>query len=76
VDPAYGVPSVFFGIPAWMEAAMVLPWLAALLAVLMAVGAGLAWWKRYWSVAGRAVYSGLAVWALAIVWSLVYWHLL
>ncbi len=75
-DPAYGVPSVFFGIPAWMEAAMYLPWLAALLALAVAVGAGLAWWKRYWTAAGRVVYSGLAVWALAIVWSIAYWNFL
>ena len=76
VDPAYGVPSVFFGIPRWLQAAMYLPWLAALLAVAVALCAGLAWWKRYWNAAGRVVYSGLAVWALAIVWSIAYWNLL
>jgi hypothetical protein len=76
IDPAYGVPGVYFGIPAWMQAASYLPWLAALLGAAMAIFTVLAWRRGYWNRRGRAAYSGVAVYALAMVWSLAYWNLL
>jgi CubicO group peptidase (beta-lactamase class C family) len=77
MNPAYGVPNIFFGVaPGWFGIAMSLPILIALLGLAMLVFAGLAWWRRYWTVGGRIFYTGLTVVALAIVWALYYWNLL
>jgi hypothetical protein len=76
VDPAYGVPRIFFETPAWFGLASLLPWLALLLALLLVPLAVLAWRRRYWNFAGRAFYTFLALAALGIVWSLAYWNFL
>jgi len=76
VDPAYGVPRVFFGAPAWFGVVGLLPWLAALFALPLIPLALLAWRRRYWNFAGRAFFTFLALFALGIVWSLAYWNFL
>jgi hypothetical protein len=76
VDPAYGVPRVFFGAPDWFGLAMDLPNVVGLLSVALVVFTAIAWWKRYWTPAGRLYYTVLTAAALAVVWSLAYWNFL
>ncbi len=76
VEPAYGVPSVFFGAPPALDVLLKIPLLLAGLGGLMLVFAILAWFKGYWNAGARLVYSLLTLFALAVNWSLVYWNLL
>lgn len=76
VDPAYGVPRIFFDAPDWFGLVANLPNLIGLLGVALLAFAGVVWWKRYWTLAGRLCYTALTAWAWAILWSLSYWNLL
>jgi CubicO group peptidase (beta-lactamase class C family) len=76
VDPAYGVPAVFFGAPPALDVLLQMPLLLAVLGALMLVFAVAAWFKGYWNAGARLAYSLLALFALAVVWSLAYWNLL
>ena len=72
--PAYGVPALFFGIDSGFQQVIAfLPLLLALLALGMLVFSVLLWLRR---APGRLFYSLLALFALAIVWSMAYWKLL
>ena len=76
VNPAYGVPDVFFG------EAEGLGFVTALTYVVAALGAGmvgmtvLAWVRRYWGWFGRVWYTVLTLVAGGWVWMLAYWNLL
>ena len=76
VDPACGVPDVFFG------EAQGLSLVTALTYVVAALGAGmvgmsvLAWVRRYWGWFSRAWYTFLTLVAMGWVWLLAYWNLL
>ncbi len=76
MDPAYGVPDLFFETPAGFGTFMLLPIALAVLAVLMVPFALLAWIKRFWMFGARFSYTFLTLLACAIVWSLTYWNLL
>jgi len=76
LNPAYGVPNLFFETPAGFETFMSLTVLLGLLAVLMVPFALIAWIKRYWTFGARFSYTFLTLLAFAIVWSLTYWNLL
>jgi CubicO group peptidase (beta-lactamase class C family) len=76
VNPAYGVPNMFFETPAGIETFMSLPMALGILAILMVVFTLVAWIKRFWTVGARLSYTFLTLFALAIVWSLTYWNLL
>jgi CubicO group peptidase (beta-lactamase class C family) len=77
IDPALGVPTVFFADPGTLPMLLViLPLVLVALGALMVVFAAAAWRKRWWSAGGRACYSLLALWALGLVWALAYWNLL
>ncbi len=76
VDPAYGVPRIFFGAPAWFGLVAGLPNVVGLLGVGVAGFTVLAWWKGYWTLSGRVFYTGLALAGAAILWSLAYWNFL
>ena len=54
----------------------VLPWFVAVLAPAVVLLAVIAWWKRWWGLAGRLHYTLVALAALAILWFEVYWKLL
>lgn len=76
MDPAYGVPNLFFETPAGFDVFMRLPIVLGVLAVLMAPFALIAWIKRFWTFGARLSYTLLTLIAFAIVWSMTYWNLL
>jgi hypothetical protein len=75
-NPAFGVPDVFFGMPANFEQLLQIPTLLAILGILMLVFTMIAWIKRFWIGKSRFFYSLLTVFGLAIIWSLYFWNLL
>ena len=76
VDPAFGVPSMSFGMPSWFGAMMAVPVMTAIFGLVMMPFAVLAWVKRYWTVGARLSYTILSIWGLAVIWSLHFWNLL
>lgn len=74
--PGYGVPSIWFETPATLTILLSLSYVLGGLALAMLVFTVAAWVKGYWSVGGRIFYSLLALSALLMTWSLVYWDLL
>lgn len=57
--------------PSPMGVALLLPYLVSVFAGGTVVGALLAWWNRYWSLAARIHQTVLALLGLAFVWQLV-----
>lgn len=76
VDPAYGVPNLFFETPAWLDNLMYLLMVAALAGLAMLPLAALAWRKRFWNFSARLSYTLLTLFAAAILWALTYWNFL
>ncbi len=76
VDPAYGVPALFFGTPPGFDFIVSLALVLAVLAILVLPFVFLAWKNRYWTVAGRLYYTLLAVWFWGTLLQLHYWNLL
>jgi hypothetical protein len=76
IDPAYGVPDVFFGEAAGLSALTSMTYVMAGLAAGALVMTVLAWLKRTWGWFGRIHYSVLTLLALAWVWMLAYWNVL
>ncbi len=74
--PGFGVPRIWFGTPPLLSILIALSYVLGVLALAMLVFAVLAWVRRYWSLGGRIFYTLLALFALLITWSLVYWNLL
>jgi len=74
--PGYGVPSIWFETPATLTILLSLAYVLGGLALAILVFAVVAWVKRYWSLGGRIFYSLLALSALLMTWSLVYWDML
>lgn len=76
IDPAFGVPRIFFGEAAGVELVLLLPWLAAA-AVAGLLGSVILVWREtavgLWSKLHMTL---LSVLALALVWWLSYWNLL
>lgn len=76
IDPAYGVPRVFFTTPPVLNTLLVFPLLMLIAALTMPVFALLAWKNKWWRARGRMHYTLLAVVALALVWVMAYWNFL
>ncbi len=74
--PGYGVPSIWFDTPPILTIILSLAYVLGGLTVAILIFAALAWAKRYWSLGGRVFYSLLALSALLMSGSLVYWDLL
>jgi CubicO group peptidase (beta-lactamase class C family) len=74
--PGFGVPGVWFGIPPLLNIVLALTYVLGGLALVILVFAVLAWVRRYWSLGRRIYYTLLALLALLLTWSLVYWNLL
>jgi CubicO group peptidase (beta-lactamase class C family) len=83
VNPAYQVPELLLGRPAWFSFLFWLPWIMALLAFGMVIFAVMAWTgsgsslgRPYWGLAGRIHYSLLAFSAVGLVWFCNFWNLM
>lgn len=76
INPAFGVPGIYFGIPESLSVLLVMPVVLGILALVMVIFSILSWTMKYWSAGGRIFYSLLTVLALAVVWGLIYWNLL
>lgn len=76
IDPAYGVPRIFFTTPPMLNTVMVFPVLMLPAGLTMPVFALLAWRNGWWRLRGRIHYALLAVVALALLWAMVYWNFL
>ena len=76
VNPAYGVPNLFFETPSWFGGIMALPILAGIFGALMLPFTVVAWAKRFWTVGARVSYTLLTLSAFALLWALHYWNFL
>ncbi len=75
-DPAFGVPRVFFGMPANSELLFIIPKFMAIFGLTTLVFVVLNWIKGFWTIKSRLFYSLLTVFTLAILWSFYFWNLL
>jgi CubicO group peptidase (beta-lactamase class C family) len=76
IDPAFGVPRVFFQGTGAMSSLLMLPYLVALATVGMLAFTILAWLKRFWTLGARIHYTVLTLSALGVIWILYYTNLL
>jgi CubicO group peptidase (beta-lactamase class C family) len=76
IDPAFGVPRLFFQDSGAMASLLSLAYLAVLATAGMLVFAFLAWLKGFWTLGARIHYSVLTLSALGIIWIMFYMNLL
>ncbi len=76
MNPAFGVPNIFFRNPAGLETLLQIPKILAVLAVVMLIFSVISWIYKYWSMKSRVYYHILTVFALSAIWALLYWNLL
>jgi len=76
VDPAFGVPTIFFEDPPGVEIVMMLPLLMAIAGAAVLVFAVLAWWKGFWRLGVCLHYTLFTAAALALLWVMHFWNLL
>ena len=78
INPAYGVPDIFFGIynPVIFNLLLFLPYLMVVLTAVMMVFTVIGWGKKYWTVLGRLHYSVFTVLALGLMWVMFYTNFL
>ncbi len=76
MNPAFGVPNIFFGAPASMNVLMALPLALLALGVLMAFFSIETWVYGVWSFGGRLWYFLLTLQAAALLWAMYFWNLL
>lgn len=69
-NPAYGVPNLFFAMPAWFGIMPILTTLAGIFGLLMLPFAVIAWAKRFWTVGARISYTLLTLSAFVLLWAL------
>jgi CubicO group peptidase (beta-lactamase class C family) len=76
VNPAFGVPNIFFGESENIESLLKLPLIFAIFTGLMTLFSLLAWIKKYWTVWGRMHYTLITISSLGLVWLMNYYNLL
>ncbi len=76
INPAYGVPSIYFDNLTSLNGMLQIPKVLAVLSVVMLIFSVFAWVFKYWSKKSRIYYHLLTLSALAVVWALMYWNLL
>lgn len=76
VDPAFGVPRIFFEDPPGMEILMILPLLMAITGVAVLLFAVLAWMKGFWRLGVCIHYTLFTASSLALLWVMYFWNLL
>jgi CubicO group peptidase (beta-lactamase class C family) len=76
IDPAFGVPRLFFQDSGAMASLLSLTYLAVLATTGMLIFTVLAWLKGFWTLSARIHYSVLTLNALGIIWIMYYMNLL
>lgn len=76
IDPAFGVPQIFFGESETFDALMNLPLLITAASGLMVIFTAFAWYKKFWNACGRLHYTLVTAGSLIIVWLLYYYNLI
>jgi CubicO group peptidase (beta-lactamase class C family) len=76
IDPAFGVPRIFFGAPPIVDTILLIPWLLAAVAVGLILSATLLWRDRLVGLWRKVHLSFLALLAVTAVWWLWQWNLL
>jgi CubicO group peptidase (beta-lactamase class C family) len=69
-------PEIVFGMPTLGEIAFLSAYLMALLATALVLMAGLGWFKRWWSLGGRILYSIVAAAGVIFLIWMVYWNVI
>lgn len=76
INPAYGIPNVFFTDSPLLDMLMRLPLLLLILGATLPLFTILVWKNGTWRIGSRVHYTLLALFALALLWVLAYWNLL
>ena len=76
IDPAFGVPRIFFEDPPGIDVLMALPLVMALAGTAVVFFALFAWWKGLWHRGARIHYTLFAAATLALLWFMYFWNLL
>jgi hypothetical protein len=76
INPAMGVPDIFFNSTASLVPLFLLPKIMLGSAILMVLFSVWVWWKSSWRVAGRIGYTVLSVFSVAICGMFMFWNLL
>jgi CubicO group peptidase (beta-lactamase class C family) len=76
VNPAYGVPNIYFGIPAGFNFLLNLPIVLAIAGVIMMGLLSLSWFKKDGRVSVRIGYTFLTLVSLSNLWALAFWNFL
>lgn len=76
IDPAFGVPRIFFEDPPGIDVLMALPLLMAFAGTAVVIFAVFAWWKGLWHRGARIHYTFVGAAALAFLWFMYFWNLL
>jgi hypothetical protein len=76
IDPAFGVPRIFFGAPSMVDTVLRIPWLAAGMGGGLAVSAGLLWREPRVKLAVKLHQTLLSLLALSVLLWLWQWNLL
>ncbi len=76
VNPAYGVPNIYFGIPAGFNILLSLPIALFIVGVIMSGLVSLAWFKKDGLVSVRLGYTLLTLVSLSVLWALIFWKFL
>ncbi|HSM56845.1 MAG TPA: serine hydrolase [Candidatus Sulfomarinibacteraceae bacterium] len=66
--------NLVFGLPPYLQALLITPWISVLLVLAVAASAVLTWLRRYWTVWGRIFYTLFALVAVAYLWFLWFWN--
>jgi hypothetical protein len=75
IDPAYGVPMVFFGVAEGLDVLLLFPYVLALSGLGVVVFAVLAWAQGWWTVRARLFYNLLALAVVGLLWQMAFWKL-
>lgn len=76
INPAYGVPNIYFGAPAGFDILLSLPVVMFIVSLLMIGTLIVSWIKKDGQVSVRVGYSLLTLVSLSILWALVFWNFL
>jgi CubicO group peptidase (beta-lactamase class C family) len=76
IDPAFGVPRLFFQGEDALAGLLSLTYLTALATAAMLIFTVLAWVKGFWTFVARIHYSVLTISALGVIWVFYYTNLL